>query len=80
MILLIECIIGCLIFGTFIILSVLKNKEMWFHEYPESVQERYIELHLDSNIKQSETNLLSIKDIEMRVNRSFQVEGGFWCD
>lgn len=54
MILLIECIIGCFIFGTFIILSVLKNKEMWFHEYPQPVQKRYIELHPDSNIKQIE--------------------------
>ena len=54
MILILECIIGCIVFGTFIVLSVLKNKDMWIQEYPESVQRRYIELHPDINIKEPE--------------------------
>ena len=54
MILILECIIGCLVFGTFIVLSVLKNKDMWIQEYPESVQRRYIELHPNITIKEPE--------------------------
>ena len=54
MILILECIIGCIVFGTFIVLSVLKNKDMWIQEYPESVQRRYIELHPDIKIKEPE--------------------------
>lgn len=65
MVLLLECIIGCLIFGTFILLSVLKNKEMWIQEYPESVQKRYIELHPDIKIKEPEG--LSLRVISMKL-------------
>lgn len=54
MILAIECVVACVLFGTFIILSVLKNKESWINEYPEPVQMRYIELHPDSEIKKTE--------------------------
>ena len=54
MILILECIIGCLVFGMFIVISVLKNKDMWIQEYPESVQRRYIELHPDITIKEPE--------------------------
>ncbi len=44
MILAAECVIGCVLFGAFIVLSVLKNQAAWINEYPESVQKRYIEL------------------------------------
>lgn len=50
MILAIECVVGCVLFGTFIILSVLKNQKAWINEYPEPVQKRYIELHPDCGI------------------------------
>ena len=43
MILFIECIISCLIFGAAIIGSVLLNKESWLHEYAPEVQQRYLE-------------------------------------
>lgn len=54
MILAIECVIGCILFGVFIILSVLKNQTAWINEYPESVQKRYIELHPDFEIREPE--------------------------
>lgn len=54
MILVIECIAGCVLFGAFIILSVLKNQKAWINEYPEVVQKRYIELHPESEIKEPE--------------------------
>lgn len=54
MILAIECIAACILFGAFIILSVLRNKVSWINEYPEPVQKRYIELHPDSEIKEPE--------------------------
>lgn len=50
MILAVECVIGCVLFGAFIILSVLKNQAAWINEYPEPVQKRYIELHPDCKI------------------------------
>lgn len=65
MILILECVIGCLIFGTFIVLSVLKNKDMWIQEYPESVQRRYIELH--SDIKMKEPEGLTLRVIGMKL-------------
>ena len=54
MILAVECVIGCILFGAFIILSVLKNQAAWINEYPEPVQKRYIELHPDSEIREPE--------------------------
>lgn len=54
MILAIECIASCALFGIFIILSVLKNQKAWINEYPEAVQKRYIELHPESEIKEPE--------------------------
>lgn len=54
MILAIECVAGCVLFGAFIILSVLKNQEAWINEYPEAVQKRYIDLHPESEIKEPE--------------------------
>ena len=51
MILAIECVASCVLFGAFIILSVLKNQEAWINEYPEAVQKRYIDLHPESEIK-----------------------------
>lgn len=54
MILAIECVVGCILFGAFIILSVLKNQKAWINEYPEAVQKRYIDLHPESEIKEPE--------------------------
>ena len=41
MLLTIECVVSCVLFGTFIIISVLKNPTVWINEYPEPVQKRY---------------------------------------
>lgn len=65
MILAVECIIGCILFGTFIMLSVLKNQVAWINEYPEAVQKRYIELHPDATIKEPEG--LSIRVITKKL-------------
>lgn len=54
MILVIEYVAGCVLFGAFIILSVLKNQKAWINEYPEAVQKRYIDLHPESEIKEPE--------------------------
>ena len=45
MILFVECIIGCILFGTGIVGSVLVNKTMWLHEYAPAVREEFLRLH-----------------------------------
>ena len=50
MILFVECIIGCILFGVGIVGSVLVNKTMWLHEYAPAVREKFLRLHPE-NIK-----------------------------
>ena len=45
MILFVECIIGCILFGSGIVGSVLVNKTMWLHEYAPAVREEFLRLH-----------------------------------
>ena len=45
MILLIECIVGCLIFGAAVVGSALINKALWLHEFAPAVQEAFLRLH-----------------------------------
>ena len=45
MILFVECVIGCLLFGVGIVGSVLVNKTMWLHEYAPPVREKFLRLH-----------------------------------
>ena len=45
MILFVECIIGCILFGAGIVGSVLVNKTMWLHEYAPAVREEFLRLH-----------------------------------
>ena len=54
MMLVIECVVSCILFGMIIILSVLKNRASWINEYPELIQKRYIELHPDCKITEPE--------------------------
>ena len=54
MILAIACAAGCILFGAFIILSVIKDPTAWICEYPEAAQKRYIALHPGSSIKEPE--------------------------
>lgn len=60
MVLAIECLIGCLIFGVVIILSLLKNKEFWLYEYPKPIQQRYIDLHPDCKFSEPEEFSLKV--------------------
>lgn len=60
MILAMECLIGCLIFGVVIILTLLRNKEFWIYEYPKPIQQRYIELHPDCKISEPEGFSLNV--------------------
>jgi small-conductance mechanosensitive channel len=66
MVLFIECIIACLIFGAGIVGSVLKNKEFWLQEYAPAVQERFLSLHPEykpSSKKESMATLIIKKII-----------------
>lgn len=45
MILFIECIIACVIFGIGIVGSVLSNKVFWLPEYAPAVQAKFLSLH-----------------------------------
>lgn len=54
MMLVIECVMSCIIFGVIIILYVLRNQASWINEYPELVQKRYIELHPGCEITEPE--------------------------
>ena len=50
MILFIECIIACAIFGIGIVGSVLAKKELWLQEYAPAVQEKFLSLHPEYKI------------------------------
>lgn len=70
MILLAECIIGCILFGITIVVSVLKNKLFWLHEYAPSVQEKFLSLHPEyrpANKKENIVNILIKKIIVMLI-------------
>ena len=47
MILIIECIAACLIFGAAIVGSTIYNKEAWLQEYAPEVQKRFLEKNPD---------------------------------
>lgn len=47
MILLIECLAACVIFGAGIITSVLLKKEAWLRDYAPEVQQRFLEANPD---------------------------------
>ena len=47
MILAIECLAACLLFGTAIVGSVLMNPAAWLHEYSPEVQKRFLETNPD---------------------------------
>ena len=45
MILFLECVIGCILFGVGVVGSVLINKTMWLHEYAPAVREEFLRQH-----------------------------------
>ena len=60
MILFIECIIGCILFGVGIVGSVLINKEFWLQEYDPSVQKKYLSLRPEYRPADATSSTVSI--------------------
>lgn len=60
MVLAIECIAACLIFGVAIVGSILVNKEAWLHEYAPEVQKRFIEKNPDYVPKEKAKQTISL--------------------
>lgn len=73
MILIIECIAACLLFGVGIVGSVLYNKEMWLHEYSPEVQKRYIEKNPDYKPKEKSEKIISLIIAKITVCTLFTV-------
>lgn len=65
MILVIECVIACLIFGTGIIIAVLCNRAAWYSEYAPEVQAVFLEKNPE--YKQSKTKKINIGFICLRL-------------
>ena len=60
MILFLECLICCLIFGICIVGSVLKNKVFWLQDYAPSVQEKFLSLHPEYKPQDQKKDTLSL--------------------
>lgn len=60
MILFIECVLGCIIFGAAIIGSVLVNKVFWLNEYAPSVREKFLSLHPEYKPTNKKEKILSL--------------------
>lgn len=60
MILFIECIIACVIFGIGIVGSVLANKVFWLQEYAPAVQEKFLSLHPEYKVTDKKESLLGL--------------------
>lgn len=60
MILVMECIIACIIFGFIIVGSTVYNKTAWLHEYAPKVQERFLEKNPDYVSKPKKENTIRI--------------------
>ena len=60
MIIFVECIIGCILFGSGIVGSVLVNKTMWLHEYAPDVREEFLRLHPEYIKPPQKTNGISL--------------------
>lgn len=50
MILFVESIACCIVFGIVIVGSTVKRPTFWLNEYPEPIQKRYMELHPESRL------------------------------
>lgn len=60
MVLAIECIAACLIFGAFFVGATLRDKEAWLHEYAPEVQKRFIEKNPDYVPKEKEKQTIGL--------------------
>lgn len=80
MILFIECIIACVIFGIGIVGSILANKVFWLQEYPPAVQEKFLSLHPEYKVTDKKESLLGLIVKKMIACLLFVVVYGlcFW--
>lgn len=60
MILLMECIIACAIFGIGIVGSILANKVFWLQEYAPAVQEKFLSLHPEYKVTDKKESLAGL--------------------
>lgn len=60
MILFIESIIACAVFGVGIVGSVLANKVFWLREYAPAVQEKFLSLHPEYKVADKKESLLGL--------------------
>lgn len=60
MILFIECIIACAIFGIGIIGSVLANKVFWLQEYAPAVQEKFLSIYPEYKVTDKKESILGL--------------------
>lgn len=73
MILIIECVVACVIFGIAIVGSVLHNKTAWLHEYAPSVQQKFIEKNPDYVPKEKTKQTASLIIVKLLVSLLFAV-------
>lgn len=60
MILAIECVAACIVFGAAIVGSTLCNKSAWLHEYAPEVQQRFLEKNPDFVMKEKKKQTVSL--------------------
>lgn len=60
MVLIIECIIACIIFGIAVVGSTVHNKTTWLNEYAPQVRERFLEKNPDYVPKSKKENIIGI--------------------
>lgn len=60
MILFLECVLSCVLFGACIVGSAVFNKTFWLAEYDPQVQEKYLSLHPDFKLAEKNKNSMSL--------------------
>lgn len=73
MILAIECLAACLIFGIGIIGSIFINRSMWLNDYPPAVVERYFEKNPGIVPRTKKQNLAALILAKVIVSAVFTV-------
>ena len=71
MILLVECIISCLVFGAAIVGSVLANKTLWLHEYALAVQQEFLRQHPEYQAQKKKAGRLGLLVAKIIVCMAF---------
>ncbi len=60
MVLAIECVVACLLFGVFFVGATLHDKEAWLHEYAPDVQKRFLEKNPDYVLKEKQKQTIGL--------------------